>query len=361
MENKDEHRPPLKRVNAGLRGLGMQSCRTGLSLMGTPGLYYKDGIPGLDYQGEFYPLVTRYTENFSQRLCSAGTTKPNGGREILLLNPKSALLCEQRDKLFLHLMNQKISLEETLKYVLQLMQPFDVTNLVNETVTAKNPFLLIDFFLEKQAGACRHYALITAYFLHELVAAGLFSGRVIAHRQYLKGSQGGNGAHAWVLFVLEDGAQFYSVDPMFRRIIPSDNLEEIDAVYGKGTAQYLAEKHKVIRDCYIKQTGQTVQENLMELSELHRNRLFYRRDCDAAIHKVERILDDIQSLKVNMDVNEVKELGERIVAILQEAPAHSLCADYLEELEDFIGWVVDIKPLEEGEHLYCSSNLPTSL
>lgn len=362
MEKHSERKPPLRRANANLSGLGLETCRTGLTLLANQNIYYQNGLPGLDYQGEFCPIVTRYTDNFNQRLCSMGHCKPNSGREILLLDPQSALLEKYRATLCETLAAQKPSPREVLgyvqEYVRQLMAPCDVTELVKQTLSPQNPFLPIDFFLQREKGSCRHYALITAYFLQALKEANILDGRIIAHRQYLKNSQAGDGAHAWVLFVLADQSQFYSIDLMFHRLIPGDDWESINKVYGAGTAVYLAKKHKPVRDCVLQQKTQCTLDTLKELSGLHKNSLYYRADCDEAMQTIDAMIESLQSRQVSMSIDEVKDFRAQVMVVLQTLPPRSLSAAYLDELADFIGEFIDIEPLEQGEYLHQPKFVP---
>lgn len=356
MEKKSECKPKLLRKNAGLLGLGLERCRTGQALITTPGIVYQNGLPGLVYQDNFYPIVTRYTSNFSKLLCSLGTYTPKHNREVLLLDPNSALLQKHLAILSEQLSKIKKNPHDILQhvhhYVVGLLEPFDVTELVQQTISRHYPFLSIDFFLQKNRGSCRHFALLLAFFLSALGQKGALDGRVILHRQNLRGSRAGDGAHAWVLFVLEGPQQFYSIDGMFRCMIAGNNCDEIDNIYGSGTARYLAEKHKPIRDCYRHQLVPEAKQSLTELRGLLGNSLFHQAEGDSLIARIDALIEDLQAKQVALDVEEVKAWHDKIAALLQVAPKNTITSDYLSDLSDFFGTFANIEPLEPGESLY---------
>lgn len=67
----------------------------------------------------------------------------------------------------------------------------------------------LGFFIDRQAGVCRHRALMAASFLERMVAEGRLSGSVEVRRNGI----GGVGAHAWAVYQ-NSGQERIVIDPM---------------------------------------------------------------------------------------------------------------------------------------------------
>lgn len=209
-------------------------------------------VPELGKHKIIHSAVTNFTDG---PLVSLGS---GALRELLLLNPKSAVLENSYQTLASKLKKGGIlATEETLKIVLDYVR-FDLFSLHNDPVKRmsilleeigddKNTLLLkhtdsqgrvtmmpavaLDLFIKKKIGVCRQAALATVYLLDRLTAQGFLSGTVYHIRDNVL-----DGSHVWAAFIprLRKGetVEKWHIDPMWGKLI--DFAKPANVAYLKG-------------------------------------------------------------------------------------------------------------------------------
>jgi len=133
-------------------------------------------------------------------------------REIIVLDPDRSPLLKQG---YFQLKSQ-LHLEWTEKKVLQSVLTFVKTTLFNPDTCSERktvqlihelypdefqPEIPLETFIEEKTGVCRHIALATTYYLHELAKDGWLEGTAYLIRDEIP-----LGRHAWTLFLSNESA-----------------------------------------------------------------------------------------------------------------------------------------------------------
>lgn len=130
-------------------------------------------------------------------------------REVILFDPENSPRLQAAKNQFFEKLNPSFSEAETLVALIDFIRDemFDLTKSelkkLNSLLgdTSKQPEIPIDFFIEHRIGVCRHMALITTYFVDQLIKENLLSGDAFFIRENLP-----YGRHAWTLLLTETGA-----------------------------------------------------------------------------------------------------------------------------------------------------------
>jgi len=130
-------------------------------------------------------------------------------REVILFDPPNSPLLQAAKNQFFEKLSPPFSEAEILVSLIDFIRGeiFDLTksettklrNLLGDT--SNQPEIPIDFFIEHRIGVCRHMALITTYFVDQLIKENMLPGEAFFIRENLP-----YGRHAWTLLLTESGA-----------------------------------------------------------------------------------------------------------------------------------------------------------
>lgn len=222
----------------GARRLQPDGGRTVFAVRHNANIIERNGQKGINIDGQFTPMVTRKTRDFSKKLCSAGAST----REIILLDPDDELLKKLYDKLRKQLgtTSNPVEILETVKKLTRECfpgtKPEELIKLNKQN--GNDVISLSDFILEGQ-GVCRHHTLLNSYFLSRLKNDGLLNGDIIHHRQNF----GHRGAHTWSLYHDRNG-KLYSLDSLWDDVTcVTDNPGAINALYRQDVEAEISRMH----------------------------------------------------------------------------------------------------------------------
>lgn len=130
-------------------------------------------------------------------------------REVILFDPPNSPRLQEAKSQFFEKLRPSFSEAEILVTLIDFIRDevFDLTKCDNKILsnllgdTSKEPEIPIDYFIEQRIGVCRHIALVTTYFVDQLIKENMLSGEVFFIRENLP-----YGRHAWTLLLTETGA-----------------------------------------------------------------------------------------------------------------------------------------------------------
>lgn len=205
---------------------------------------YTQETQTLHYMGEFYTFLSRNSINISlNKWFLAGSCNE---QELILLNPDNCLRLNQEfEKILRKLEVLKITHEsQVIKLVMEHVNDLisyqgniEKRIIENESISLSPSqevkIVNIEEFIKLKEGVCRHYSIITAYFLDRLThtpEGNPYLDGIVQHiRDYIP-----EGAHAWNTFVSSTGNQWH-IDPTWRQAVNLKgvpNLEFLIKNYG---------------------------------------------------------------------------------------------------------------------------------
>ena len=223
-------------------------------------LYYDRENALFFHRDTYYNLLKGNNASLSEEPLASMSSSPVN-REIITLDPtKAPLLNEKYQELYAFLSaHPQTSVEATLQLINQFVRTkvfdpalysenhledlleewiADQEELTDFTLTIKGtwiPVLPIDFFIQKRCGVCRHYALVTGYFLDKLVKDPLQllpPGRVHYVRDLVKNG----GGHAWNFYLPTDSDAAWVTDSTWnivKNALDPSHRSLLDQFYGK--------------------------------------------------------------------------------------------------------------------------------
>lgn len=160
------------------------------------------------YLGTSYTILTREITTFTKEpLVSIGASPLE--REIILFDPNHSPYLEERYREFL-LQNQ-FSFEAVAYFISHCIFTLSLSDKANSSTS----ILSLDQFVEAKTGVCRHFALVTAYFLDRLSQEGKIPKGKSHYMRDLVLTPYGYRSHAWNLFIIEEKSEIWHIDTLY--------------------------------------------------------------------------------------------------------------------------------------------------
>lgn len=173
---------------------------------------YQSETKTIVHEGISYEILNGCTTQLSRHpIASVGTDVL--GREIIILDPNNSPILNQKFQEF-----QGNTITDACQFI--RAQVFDLDRCDERHIDQSEQFMPLDAFVEAKIGVCRHWALVTGYFLDRLFPQA----QVYHVRDTLK-----NGGHAWNLMILND--QAWHIDAFWNVIKNLNNLDDLNFLY----------------------------------------------------------------------------------------------------------------------------------
>lgn len=221
--------------------------------------YYDNDSGTIQVKGVTYELITGSTQGFSKKCLVSYGSSPT--REGILLDPRNSPLLRNHYANFRSGLTNQLSNVQILLLLNDYVRTrvFSVSNsyvrrnlidsIVKKARKAENlgkeypPCIPMDAFLKVGAGLCRHYALVSCYFLDRLLSEKdpLIQGTVQHMRSRRKATTPSGedrwSAHTWVVFIPEykDNLEKWHFDPakdVLSNFATDDGKEYLIDCYG---------------------------------------------------------------------------------------------------------------------------------
>ena len=98
------------------------------------------------------------------------------------------------------------------------------------------PIIPLDDFVEAGIGVCRHFALVSTYFIDRLCKDGYLSGKVFHVRDRVASKIRISGVHAWSFFISNDKNQIWHIDSFINALFDLNDAKDFDSlceIYGE--------------------------------------------------------------------------------------------------------------------------------
>jgi len=190
------------------------------------------------YLGLSYQILKSHFTVFSEQPLACIGANPLE-REIILLDPTSSPYLEKRYQQFI--LQNNFSFESISQFIENVI--FNPNWVFLSSVSANRlefPVISLDTFVEAGVGVCRHFALVTAYFLDRLSKEEkIANGKSYYIRNTIE-TASGSGGHAWNLYLLEDRSAAWHIDTQWgiiKNILIDEDLHFLIDAYGKSAME----------------------------------------------------------------------------------------------------------------------------
>lgn len=161
------------------------------------------------------------------------STKPRS-REILYLDRSNIPLLSTHYEIWkqqLTSIEPEFVLFDLMHYLRTKMFDLDRCNreAVHTIVFQENAVMLpIELFIEKKAGVCRHFAMVSYYFFERMLIDKIIPIASIEIERKIVNIDGYLGRHAWVSVYLEENNRSFHFDPFWSIVVDSNNPDATD-------------------------------------------------------------------------------------------------------------------------------------